>query len=92
VAIVGVGLIGGSSPRPVALGLLASLSGNWPRRCSLQECEALWRRDGTTFSLAQGCGGCHLIVVCTRSPASLTMFSPLPACNRRALITDAGQH
>jgi prephenate dehydrogenase len=92
VAIVGVGLIGGSIGLAVRERKLArSVIGIGRRESSLKAAENVGAVDRTTIELADGVAQAEVIVVCTPvDTVAKVVLEAATSCPAGALITDAG--
>ncbi|MDW8309536.1 MAG: prephenate dehydrogenase/arogenate dehydrogenase family protein [Verrucomicrobiales bacterium] len=92
VAILGVGLLGGSLGHALKQRALAQrVTGFVRRRASLRECERLGAVDEATLNLSEAVRDADLIVLCT----PLAQMRPLaeqmrPALQPGAIVTDVG--
>lgn len=92
VAIVGVGLIGGSLGLALRRRKLAkNVIGIGRRQASLRVARQIGAVDHTTIDLGKGVAGAELIVVCTPVGRIVdAVWQAASHCPRRTLITDAG--
>jgi prephenate dehydrogenase len=92
IAIVGVGLLGGSIGHAVrAAGFAGIRVGIGRRQSSLDKALACEAVDETTLDVAKGVSNAQLIIVCTPIAQLESMFSLMaPALSRGAYVTDVG--
>jgi prephenate dehydrogenase len=91
VAVLGVGLIGGSIGLAARERLGAEVSGWGPRRPTLERALELGAIDAAADSVGEACAGADL-VFCAAPPAALPELAreALAACGPEAVVTDAG--
>src|SRR5437764_184853 len=92
IALIGVGLLGGSLGLVVRERRLADrVVGYVRRRASVEECERLGAVDEAVLEVAQAVEGADLVVLCTPI-AQMRRLSEqmLPALKPGALVTDVG--
>ncbi|SPE53052.1 Prephenate dehydrogenase [Verrucomicrobia bacterium] len=92
VAIVGVGLLGGSLGLALKQRRLAETVIGFVRRAaSVRECERLGAVDRATRDLEQAVQGADLVVLCTPIAQMRSLVEQmLPALSKGAIITDVG--
>lgn len=91
VAIVGVGLIGGSIGLALRRRKLARrVVGIGRRQASLRQAKSVGACDATTTDLARGVVDAELVIVCTPVGQIAAHVTQATAANPAALVTDAG--
>ena len=92
IAIVGVGLLGGSIGLAVRQRRLAAeIAGYVRRAASLKECERVGAVDYATTDLLAAVSGADLVILCTPLAQMRDLAQQfLPALKRGAIVTDVG--
>jgi prephenate dehydrogenase len=92
IAIIGVGLLGGSLGLAIKQRRLAAKVDGYVRRStSIAECEKLGVVDHATRDLARAVGDADLVVLCTPLSQMLELTEAmLPALKKGAVVTDVG--
>ena len=92
VALVGVGLLGGSLGQALKQrGVAGSVAGFVRRAASVAECEKYGAVDSATIELEEAVGGADLVVLCTPILQMRPLVEAmLPALEPGAVVTDVG--